>query len=354
MRIAILGAGIFGISAAIKLSIFKKYKIDIFDRSNSILQGATYANHNRHHYGFHYPRSQKTIDEINSSKDEFEFYYGQAIYFDFDNFYAISNNSKVSKFNYERFMKKNNLHYRKIKISPKLFNQKKISSVYQVNEGIYDYKVLSNITKKRIKNNFNIFLNHNLVSTNYKNKTYSLTFSKGKNKYTKKYDFVINATYSNINKILDLFRIQNKTYEYNLQQLSIISFKKLKKTGITVMDGNYPSFLPITGTNKYLFAHVIKSQLIKEVSNYNLFNNINFIKDNYENILNESRKFLPILNSSTYHGSMFVNRVVKKNKNDDRLSDVIYHKKNFISILGGKIVTCEKTSTEIAKYINKI
>ena len=29
------------------------------------------------------------------------------------------------------------------------------------------------------------------------------------------------------------------------------------------MDGNYPSFLPIPKTNKYLFAHVVKSQLMK-------------------------------------------------------------------------------------------
>ena len=58
MKIAIIGAGIFGITAAIKLSKFKDFNVDVFEKCNSIFQGATYANHNRHHYGFHYPRSQ--------------------------------------------------------------------------------------------------------------------------------------------------------------------------------------------------------------------------------------------------------------------------------------------------------
>ena len=354
MKIAIIGAGIFGITAAIKLSKFKDFNVDVFEKCNSIFQGATYANHNRHHYGFHYPRSQKTLDEINSSKDEFEFYYKDSLFYNFQNLYAISKKSNVNKFSYQDFMNKNNLKYKEIKISQKLFNKKKISSVYKVREAVYDYNILKDITKRRIKNKFKIFLNHNLISTKYLKKKYLLNFSHGKIKVRKNYDFVINACYSNINQILDIFKIKNKSYEYNLQQLAIISFDNLKKTGITVMDGNYPSFLPIPKTNKYLFAHVVKSQLIKEISKSNLFNNVNYIKDNYESIYQESKKYLPVLHKSKYHGSIFVNRVVIKNKNDDRVSDLIYHKKNFISILGGKVITCEKTSNEISDYIRKI
>ena len=354
MKIAIIGAGIFGITAAIKLSKLKNFHVEVFDKSNSILKGATYANHNRHHYGFHYPRSQKTLDEINLSKEEFEYYYKDALFFNFKNYYAISKKSNVNKIKYYNFMIKNDLKFKEINIPKKLFNEKKISSVYQVREGVYDYNKLREITKKRMKNKFNIHLKYNLIASNYKKKKYSLLFYNGRRKVYKNFDFVINATYSNINQILDIFKIKNKSYEYNLQQLSIISFNNLKKIGITVMDGSYPSFLPIPGTNKYLFAHVTKSQLIKEISKSNLFSNINFIKDNYENIFSESRKYLPVLDHSNYHGSIYVNRVVQKNKNDDRVSDLIYHRTNLVSILGGKVITCEKTSNEIVEYIKKI
>ena len=54
-------------------------------------------------------------------------------------------------------MNKNNLKYKEIKISQKLFN-KKISSVYKVREAVYDYNILKDITKRRIKINLRFFL----------------------------------------------------------------------------------------------------------------------------------------------------------------------------------------------------
>ena len=72
LKIAIIGSGVFGLTAAIKLSQIKNSNIVVFEQHNKPFYGATYANHNRHHYGFHYPKSQLTIDQINKSKKEFE------------------------------------------------------------------------------------------------------------------------------------------------------------------------------------------------------------------------------------------------------------------------------------------
>ena len=94
LKIAIIGSGAFGLTAAIKLSQIKNSNIVVFEQHNKPFYGATYANHNRHHYGFHYPKSQLTIDQINKSKKEFESEYFKACRFDYKNFYAISNESK--------------------------------------------------------------------------------------------------------------------------------------------------------------------------------------------------------------------------------------------------------------------
>ena len=67
MRIAIIGAGFFGLTLGLFLS--KKYKVEIFEKRESIFKGASSANQFRFHYGYHYPRSQKTVKEINKSKD---------------------------------------------------------------------------------------------------------------------------------------------------------------------------------------------------------------------------------------------------------------------------------------------
>ena len=49
---------------ALALTISKFYKVSLYEISNEILNGASRANQFRYHLGYHYPRSQKTINEI--------------------------------------------------------------------------------------------------------------------------------------------------------------------------------------------------------------------------------------------------------------------------------------------------
>ena len=50
------------------------------DKENTIFNGASSSNQFRFHSGYHYPRSQKTVNEINKSKDDFISFFGK-IYF---------------------------------------------------------------------------------------------------------------------------------------------------------------------------------------------------------------------------------------------------------------------------------
>ena len=355
-KIAIIGSGAFGLSTAIHLSELKNSRVVVFEQHKDLFYGATYANHNRHHYGFHYPKSQSTIDQINKSKKEFENKYSEACRFDFKNLYAISRESKkVTSKKYENFLNKNELVYNKTKIDDKIFNKKKIHSVYEVHEGIYDFdifrkKVLANLKKTKVI----IKTNHELVKINKRKSEYELFFNYNGKIISESFDIVINATYSNINKIISMLKIPNINLEYNLQELAIISFKRIKRIGVTIMDGNYPSILPLGKTNYHLFAHVIESQLIKENSkNNNLFKN-NFITTNFTNTKNVSQKYLKLLDQAIYHKSIISCRVVNNNKNDARKSEIIEHTNNFYSIFGAKIITCIETANKIYHKINKL
>ena len=57
-KVAVIGSGIFGCTAALELS--EDFDVTIFDRAGGILEGASTINHLRHHLGFHYPRSKET------------------------------------------------------------------------------------------------------------------------------------------------------------------------------------------------------------------------------------------------------------------------------------------------------
>ena len=79
MKIAIIGGGFFGISAAIKIK--EKYPdsiVSIYEMRNNLLLGASGKNQFRWHFGYHYPRSDETIKECKQSFKEFEKYYGQS------------------------------------------------------------------------------------------------------------------------------------------------------------------------------------------------------------------------------------------------------------------------------------
>ena len=101
IKIAIIGCGAFGLSAALELQKINLL-MSIYDKSMKY-NGATFANHNRHHYGFHYPRSQQTIDQINEGKSVFEHYFKNAL-FNFKNYYCISQKkTKTTSKGYENF-----------------------------------------------------------------------------------------------------------------------------------------------------------------------------------------------------------------------------------------------------------
>ena len=61
-KIAIVGAGFFGLSIAFFLN--RKFDITVFEKKTDILTGASRANQLRFHLGYHYPRSIKTLKEI--------------------------------------------------------------------------------------------------------------------------------------------------------------------------------------------------------------------------------------------------------------------------------------------------
>ena len=135
-KIAIVGAGLFGCTIALILS--KKFDIDLYERKPDILNEASMCNQFRFHLGFHYPRSQKTVNEIKRSNKHFINFYGSDIFGRTKNFYSIvKKNSTVSLNKYLKFVKRNNFKYKKIKNSK--FTSTKIEGTLITNEKILDY-----------------------------------------------------------------------------------------------------------------------------------------------------------------------------------------------------------------------
>ena len=348
MKIAIIGSGFFGSSLAMILS--KNHQIDLYEKKNELMCGASRANQFRFHSGYHYPRSQKTVKEIKKYKKIFTNYFGLRIFNQTQNYYSIAaKNSKVSINQYIKFLKKNDLYFKEYRNSKFFSNE--ISSSFRVKEKILNYFSIKEIIKKKItKMNINLKLNNQLKKKNLKD-----------------YDKVIICKYSNNNKILKSFGINNlKKYKYELVEKIIISLpQNYKKKSFVVLDGNFVCVDPYLGTKYHLLSDVKFSKL--EIINSHIpnfkhknkrFLNKGIIKNknysNFEKFKKNSSKYLPFIRHAKYIGSYYVVRMLKTNveNTDERVNAINVINKKLITVLSGKWNTCVGLAQEIKKLLD--
>ena len=78
MDILVIGAGIFGCTIASKLSDYN-HNVVLIDVENDIMKKASKVNHNRIHFGYHYPRSTETAKQCIDSLPSFLLEYGESV-----------------------------------------------------------------------------------------------------------------------------------------------------------------------------------------------------------------------------------------------------------------------------------
>ena len=336
MNIAIIGSGFFGITLSLILA--KRHKVDLYEKENQILQGASLVNQFRFHQGYHYPRSNKTIREIRKYRNSFLKFYGKNILEKTQNFYSISKiRSKTNFQKYLNFLKKNKLYFKVYK--NKNFFSKRIEGSLIVDEKILNYfKIKKKINKMLNKSSVNLLLR-----------------KKFKKKYLSKYDKVILATYQNNNYVLKELNMKPKfKFKYELVEKILIKLpKKYYKKSFVVLDGKFVCVDPYLGSDKHLLSDVkfskietVKSNLPKFIHRNKKFINkgiINNIKiSNFYDFVKHGSLYLPFLKKAKYAGSFFVVRTLKQNveKTDERVSAVNKINKKVIVTLSGKWNTC--------------
>ncbi len=334
MKLAIIGSGFFGVTLGLLLS--KKNTVHVFEKKGSILNGASAANQFRFHLGYHYPRSQKTVNEINKSKKLFTSFYGTDLFGKTNNYYLVAKKSRVKSKRYLNFLNKNNLFYKLV--SSKL-ESRLIENSILTNEKILNFFRLKKKILKKIQNSkLNIYFNREFKKNDIS-----------------KYDKIIVATYSNNNFVLKNLGIKKlNEFKFELVEKILIKLpKKYSKKSFVVVDGNFVCVDPYLGTKFHLLSDVKLSKLEKTIGKFPIFKNKNkrflnkgIIKNikisRFKKFINRSSSYLPFLKEAKYIGSMFVIRAIKKNKEktDERTSNIQFHSKKIISVLSGKWNNC--------------
>lgn len=355
-KIAIIGGGIFGTSVAMELGSF--CDVTLFEKNDELLQEGTLINQFRHHYGYHYPRSDETVIDVQKSRADFENIFKKALFIDSPTYYAISKkDSKVNVEEFIKFCKKHKLPYKK-EYPPKNFlSRDEIDLSIRVPEPSYRHKVLKSIVKNKIKTlpNINVCLGAIVSGCNIdKNGKKNISYSIKNISKSDKFDFVINATYANINRFVNWLNFDKCPIRVDLAEVIIIKLP-VKPVSVTVIDGEFATLMPTGNKNEFTLYHVKESIIDRYVPVDGLIKKVTDYRSKREAIFNESLKFFPILKSAEFVENRIVHRGVQAyhEHDDSRVADLINHGFGCWSILSGKILSSVTTAKRLKEMIKK-
>jgi len=344
MRVIVIGAGIFGISTALTLSE-NGYDVTLVECESDVMSKASKCNHNRLHFGFHYPRSIKTAKQSLKGYDLFYNNFYNSIINNFPNYYLIEKNGKISKDEFKIFCDELKIEYKESLPKDIEVNLSNITLSTLTNEPIFDYESIKcNLTKRLDESNVQLILNKTIESLSD----------------LSEFDIVVNTTYSNINVINNLFNIP--PLKLKLQDVIVPIFKmKSDKIGLTIMDGDYCTIMPKGfEENTFLLYHV-KYSIVKKIEGYKVpknwvNNDSNYVNKKLKKIYDSSSYYYPFLDKCEKISYWRTIRALPINNDDERLSRLsinYVNDKTIISLLSGKITTCWLMSKKILKVLNE-
>jgi hypothetical protein len=344
MKIIVIGAGIFGVTTALTLSK-NGYNVTLVECEGDIMSKASKCNHNRLHFGFHYPRSIKTAKQSLDGYDLFYNNFSKSIVTDFPNYYLIDRGGKVSSDEFKSFCDKLGIYYDESYPKNINVNFESISLSTITKEPIFDFESIKSDLMERINNStINLILNQCITTKSELDE----------------FDVIINTTYGNINKINDLYGIS--PIKLKLQDVIIPIFKMdSDKIGLTIMDGDYCTIMPKGfEENTFLLYHV-KHSVIKQYEGYYIPNewgndDIDYIEDKIKIIYDNSKFYYPFLDDTKRVSYWRTIRALPINDDDERLSKLEINtigNKKIISLLSGKITTCWLMSEKILNHLNE-
>lgn len=348
-RIAVIGAGIYGITTALYLA--DKYNVDLIEMQDDILTSASGINQFRLHRGYHYPRSPETVISSLKSTGEFKKDYPDAIIDSIERFYCIAKeNSLTPADRFIRFLEQFSLEFSYK--NPGVMDKRTIDLCIKVKESSIDPEILYRICWERLKRkNVRVLLN-----------------KKANLSDLKLYDHAVVCTYAFINNLLSENITKKRKYKYQLCEKVIVELpNKFKNKSIVVMDGPFFCIDPYGRSSYFLMGNVVNAVHQMNVGiqpiipkRYKALLNAGIIKNppitNYQSFIESAAIFVPLIKKARYVGSMYTIRAVLPNKEatDERLHHVQQINRKIITAFAGKIANCIESAKEVRKIIESL
>ena len=348
MRIAIVGGGIFGITASIILA--KNHQVELFEKNNELLQSASGSNQYRIHRGYHYPRSPDTVNDIIESESSFKEIFSDAMLTDFEHYYCIAKeNSLTSAKQFLDFCNKFQLEYTPSQLQ--FMNKDSIELCIRVKESVYDPEKLRQVCWKKLKDqNVKIHLSNKVSDDLFE-----------------KFDRVVICAYTGINQLLKQYPTQQNEYQFELCEKPVVKLpESFKNKSVVIMDGPFMCIDPLGNTGLHLLCNVVHEIHQTNIGKYPSINKkfVDLIdkgivknpsQTNFPKFVESTIDFIPEITKAKHVGSMFTYRAVppRVEETDARPTIVKEINNKIVTLFSGKITTCVEAARKVEKIFEK-
>lgn len=345
--ICIIGGGFYGCYIAKKINEdFKNIQVEIYEKNNDILTEAGKNNQYRLHLGFHYPRSLDTIKQTQRGSKIFIKEFKNFISKPRKNIYLIHKQSLISFTKYKNIFKKLRIKFEEINLTNLNFLKdiRKFQGAINTNEQVILLDKLIPKIKKSVKKKCKIYFKNEIKKINFK----TSEIVDKKNKF-KKFDYIINTTYTNPNLGL------KKKYKIKYEIAAMVKIKNtLKNKAITIMDGSFVSLYPRNNYEASIssvkYTPIKKFRKLSDLKKHLKFANKNKKKIE-KKIINHSKDFLNDKIKIINKGIILAPKVkILNDKFSERVSLVKKNNTTF-SVLCGKLDAAPLTYKKIQKLI---
>lgn len=333
MRVAVIGGGVFGATAAVELARTGA-KVELFEARRDLLEGATARCQARLHSGYHYPRSDSTALAAKVGAVEFRDRFPEAIR-TAEHHYVIAEDSKVSADDYLDFCDRLGLPYEVV--YPTLVHHAQVT--VRVPEAFVDVPVLRRLLKRDLR----------LAGVKANLAHWADPES------LKGYDLTVVAAYG---------QPWSRPLRYEVCEVALVELGHYQNQSFVVLDGEYTSLDPYNRTHMlYDVKHTIHSANVgyaPEIPDYlqpllgrwgAAPTNVSRVDD----MLDSASRHLRMMGRHgqgvcIYHGSLFSVRAVLPDVDaTDERPTVVERDGDVISILSGKICTAVTTARAVVE-----
>jgi hypothetical protein len=240
---AVIGAGIFGLFAALTLRQ-RGLQVAVIDREQRPLMRASLVNQARLHTGYHYPRSMFTALKSAGYGERFALDFPRAINRSLEKIYAIARFGSVTDAgSFVRFCAHVGIPLRRVDPTPWL-RPGSVTAAWSTREYTFDAAAVRASLLERIENAGTVqwLMGTSVLDAHIDGDEIILELSTGQTLRTLG---VVNATYAGTNSVPTMLGFEPLPLKYEVTEVVLVKTNgHLEGVGVTVLDGPFFSAMP--------------------------------------------------------------------------------------------------------------